>query len=405
MGDIPIEEILLELEQRRDRYPPDRYPVQYATVCFHLGSTLIQARRPEAAVGVLEEAGSMFDRDGLALERAKTLNMQGIAHREIGDLQAAERCFSRAAAMFEDLGEAVERAAALYNLGLVQRDLLGPSGSVAALTEALSLFEVDASEPQASAAARELGMSLLSSGEPAKAIPLLERAVTAALSAADDLSFGNASNALGLAYLGSDRFDDAVEAFREAAAAHPRSVRPEPYAMAKANLALALERSGRPGGARLAALQAKAIPTAPEPVVEQLDGILHRVGSGPGALWEALEEQSDGGIVREELLRWNDLDASQIRAEAKAWIDLQAGAHDGEAKAELILNALLESSPKLMENVISALIAAASDVTAADTWTLQMERAMTRFHIPQWERLRSIFNERAEALGSPLRWT
>lgn len=409
MSDTQMEDILAELRGRREMYPPDRYPVQHATASFHLGVALIQAGQPEPAERVLEDAVKLFDRDGLTSEHAKSLNMLGVAHRDAGSLEEAKGCFAAAVQMFAGEGEKLERAAALYNLGLVHRELGDASRSVEDLKESLRIFEQEEARPASSAASRELGASLLASGGPDDAIPLLERAREEARSTGDDPSFGDASNALGLAYLAVGRTDDAIGAFKEAASADPPSVRPAAHAMAKANLATALERKGAFDRARMAALQARAIEVAPGPVRQQVGEILDRVGSSPGSLWRVLDNEGDDeATVRDELLRWARLEEAERRGELSVWIHSQSASETrGEDRAELWLKVLLELPPGPMETLVASAVAAAEtlDEAAASKWASQTGRAMTRFHIPQWERIRSTFDRCAEKTGSALRWT
>jgi tetratricopeptide (TPR) repeat protein len=336
-----------------------------ALALFRQGVELTNAGKGAEAVPVLRAAVALFERE----ERAKALNVLGAALRLSGQFDEATATFEEAAAGLEG----AERGAVLYNLGLAKRD----AGD---LESARDAFERARDVLDAPAIVRELGTTLLQSGDVGAAIQLLEEALRG--------GSNEAANPLGLAYLAAGRIDEAVYAFRRALAAHPRSIRPHEHAMAKANLALAYERSGDPYNARLAARQALGVPDAPNAVVEQARSILGRVGPGDGNLIAVLEQEPRDrwlGIVREEVVRWAD--AGDKRAELAEWIDRLRGREDAVDLAEAWLAALLELPPPAME----ALIVAAREVTD-DAWLRDVvEAASARFHTPQLLRLRSSF--------------
>jgi len=347
-----------ELEERVGRYDAERYPVQRATALFHLGSLLADgdaARAREA----LAESVVLFARAGLAIEAAKAQNALGAAHREAGADEAAADCFRDAARAFAGCGARREEAAALFNLGLV-------TGSRDALEHARALFAAEGARREEAAAAREVGASLLSDGEAEAAIPFLQRA--------RELGDPAAPNALGLARLAAGDAGAAAELFREAAAVHPLSVRPAGYAMAKANLALALEQAADVRRARLAARQALGVATAPPAVREQASAVLGRVGEGRGDLAPVLAEEPPeraATSARDEVTRWADADPAEREAEAVAW------AGDDDA-AEVLLGAVLELPSAQFEAVLGALVPARP----------QLERVASRFHAPQELRVR-----------------
>jgi tetratricopeptide (TPR) repeat protein len=359
---------ILELERRLERYPPARYPVQRATALFHLG-TLLTGNDPQRGLALLEESTALFERAGLALEAAKARNAVGVALRELGELYRAAAAFRACAAAFAAAGAEAEQGAALYNLGLVLRTG-GDRAAAEPLERALALLPEGRARL---AAARELAALLLEQDEPERAVQVLEREQPTKGDAA-------AANVLGLAYLATERYDDAVAALRSAAAGFPRSAHPREHAMAKANLALAHERAGRPAQARLCARQALATAEPDEAVRAQAHAVLGRLGDPPGDLARACaNEPREGwpGLVREELSRWGG-DRRAAEREAAAWV----AAQDDE-RAEALLAALLELPPEPFQAVLGTVLAAGDEETRA-----QLERAASLFHAPQELRVR-----------------
>src|SRR5919201_5238471 len=97
-----------ELERRLARFPPERYPVQHATVQFHLGVALVNAGRPAEAERALQIAARLFSPDRLPAEHAKTTNVRGAALRLAGRLDEAAAAFVQAADEFQAAGLQVE---------------------------------------------------------------------------------------------------------------------------------------------------------------------------------------------------------------------------------------------------------------------------------------------------------
>jgi tetratricopeptide (TPR) repeat protein len=399
-----------ELERRLARYPPERYPVQHATIQFHLGVALGDAGRLPEAERALDAALRLFHPDRLPAEHAKATNARGAVLRLGGRPAEAAAAFRSAAAAFAAAGLPVDEGAALFNLGLVQREL--GDGDAAAASFALARERLDprTAPAGAAAAARELGATLLGAGRLGAAREALEAALALARRADDQAGLGAAANVLGLTHLAAGRPAEAVEAFRTAVAAHPRSLRPGEFAMAKANLALAHERAGDQARARLAAVQAAGTPAAAEPVRLQAEGVLGRVDRRPGAILDVLDlEPVDGWAVavREELARWLDADPEERRAEAGAWVDGQlARPAAGGDLAHALLAALLELPGEAMDRLIGATLEALDrrDEAAAARFRSQLSGAMARFHVPQWQRLADRFNRAAALLGQEPSW-
>jgi tetratricopeptide (TPR) repeat protein len=380
---------IAELEERLVRYPADRYPVQHATTQFHLGLELTNAGRPGEAEQALRIALSLFEPTGLDRERGKTLNALGAALRAAGRPAEAATEFSEAAEVLEG----AERGAALYNLGLVRRECGDDPQALVAFERARDLFDAGSTPAEAGAAGRELGATLLRAGDVASAISALERSLDLAEGAGDEDGLGAAANALGLAHLAEGRTGEAVDALRRAIASHPRSIRPQAHAMAKANLALAYEQAGDAPRARLAAGQALGVNEAPEAVVEQARALLSRLGRGDGDLFAVLQEESRErwpALVREEVVRW--VDAEDRVDEVAAWIDgILENPDDAVDLAEAWFAALLELPTAEMETVIAAALNSVRD-RDANLFRLTVDSASARFHTPQLLRLR-------EALG------
>jgi hypothetical protein len=403
-------ETIEELERRLARFPPERYPVQHATAQFHLGVALVNAGRPAEAERALEVAAELFAPDRLPAEHAKTTNARGAALRLAGRLEEAAAAFDQAAGEFQAAGLRLEQGAAQFNLALVQRELGDPDAAVASLQQAGERLDPRRSPVEAAAASRELGATLLGVGRLQAAKQALAAALALGRRAGDQAGVGAAANLLGLVELAVGDPVRAAEAFRTAVAAHPRSLRPGEFAMAKANLAVAWERAGDHARARLAALQAAGTPTAAEPVLAQARGVLERVGARPGALLEVLDcEPRDQWPValREELARWLDAGPDQRRAEARAWITGQLDRPPVAVDlAEAWLGTLLELPGDAMDRVIGATLEALGELDAATAarFRSQVSGAMPRFHLPQWQRLAASFNQAAAHLGQEPAW-
>jgi tetratricopeptide (TPR) repeat protein len=398
------------LEERLGRYPPGRYPVQHATAQFHLGLALTEAGRLDEAETALTTAAGLFPPDRLQVEHAKATNALGVVFRLAGRPEAAATAFRKAAALFEAAGLTVEQGAALFNLGLVQRELGDTQAAVGCFEEARARLDPDRVPIEAAAAARELGAALLVGGELDAARAALEAAMELAGRAGDQAGLGAAANILGLAQLAGDLPEQAVEAFRSAVAGHPRSLRPEEYAMAKANLALAYERAGDRPRARLTAGQAVSVAGAAAPVLAQARAILDRLGDQPGTLLQVLDLEVPERwlpILREELARWVAADPVVRVAEAGAMVDgVLARPAAAQDLAEAWLAALLELPPEEMTGLIRAALQAVRerDATSAGRLRSVVTRAMARFPIPQWTRLEHTFAHVAAGLGLDGSW-
>jgi tetratricopeptide (TPR) repeat protein len=407
---IEVENALDEFEQRLARYPAERYPVQHATAQFHRGVLLTDADRLEEAAQALDIALSLFPPDGLPVEHAKATNARGVVFRLAGQLDDAVSAFERAATAFAAAELPVDHGAALFNLGLVHRDRDDPNAAADCFRQARKRFDADGAPGNAAAAARELGAALLVSGDLEEAREPLEAAMSLADRAADTAGLGAAANLLGLVHLGADRPDDAVTAFRDALGAHPRTVRPGEHAMAKANLALGYERLGATEHAYLAAVQALGVPDAPEPVREQATATVERLGHRYGAVLAVLDQEPQERwpvLVREEMARWSDAEPSQRRAESAGWLDGQLARPAAATElAEAWLGGLLELPPDAMTTLIRDMleVLADRDEEQVEEFRVTVSRTVVRFPIPQWMRIKDIFNEVATELGQEPSW-
>lgn len=398
-----------ELRQQLRRYDPERYPVQHATAQFHLGVMLLQGGELEEAAAALRTAEQLFA--PLPVEQAKARNMLGAVRRQQGAIAEATDAFSAAAAVFDQQDMAQEHGAALYNLGLVHVEAGRFAEAATCFDDAERRFAAEKLGGQSAAAARELGTTQLSAGDLEAAVEALERAMDLAERTLDEPGRGAAANALGLAHLASQHSEDAVEAFQTAVGTNPRNVRPEGYAMAKANLALALERAGDVPRARLAARQALGVRAGvPGPVATQAADILDRLGTGTDELHDVLDtlpSEQWPAVLREELARWLDADVEERQAAAGAWIDGQlTRAAQGADLAYVLLDVVLELPPSAMETLITALLDAldSRDDQARERFRSDMSRAMIRFHGPQWLRMKDLFNRIATERGEAAAW-
>lgn len=402
-------EALRHLEAELRRHPADRYPVQHATAAFHLGSVHLAEGRAGAALEPLLTAVRLFD--ALPVERAKALNMLGVAHRSVGATTEAGDAFSEAARGFARSDQPLEEAAATYNLGLVALDRGDRQSALGAFRHALRRFSDGGAEAQASAAGRELGAVLLTGGQAEEALEVLEQAMVDAQRAGDLAALGAAANVAGLAHLAVDQPAAAVDAFRSAAGAHPRGVRAEGYAMAKANLALAHERLGDQPRARLAARQARDTPGAPEAAREQATSLLARLPPADDDLLVLLDDEPEErlpSVLREELVRWVDTSVSEQRALAGGLVRGQLERRGRSVElAAAWLGVLLElpatSMALLVERIVEALEGAPEDERRR--FRSDTARGMATFHVPQLLRLRDAFRAASERRGAEASWS
>lgn len=398
-GESAIARLRLEL----DRYPAERYPVQHATASFHLGVLFLQAQRYAEAAEVLARSVELFRPDGLKAEHGKARNMLGVALRSLGRLAEAAKEFGAAASFLGEAGLVTERGAALFNRGLALKQLGDRRGARDCLLEAAERLPEDTVPAQASAAERELGVLDLEEGDFEAAEEHFRVAGRLARVSNEHPSIAAADNALGLAILGLERWDEAAEAFRSAAGASPRSIRSQEYAMAKANLALALSRSRDREGARLAARQALRAPSVPAPVAQQAEAVLDEVGRDPGGLYSiamAAHPETRSPIIREEVLRWLD-EAPPIRGNEVALFLEGVSDHDpGEALTEAFLGVLLELPPDHMEALVADVVQVISRwrVQASGRYRSRLSRVIARFHPPQMVRLEDALARAEEGM-------
>lgn len=400
-----------QLEERLRRYPAERYPVQHATAQFHLGVALADLGELDGAEAALVRAAELFDPRALSSEHGKALNALGSVLRMAGRPEQAAKVFLRAAAAFQAADVPGERGAACFNLGLVRREMDDIQGATAVFAEARRLFEEGNAPAYAAAAARELGGVRFAAGDLDAAREVLEQSVDLAARAGDEAGAGAAANVLGLVELAAGRPREAVDAFAVAAAAHPRGVRREEHAMAKANLALALEAAGEQRSARIAVRQALGVRSAPAAVRAQAEAALGRLGAEADDVVAVVEEEQDSGariaIVREELARWLDARDAERPAEAGAWIDAQlARPAASVALAEAWVGGLLELPPADLRAVIRSVVEALRErpADAQESFRSDVARAAARFHVPQLLRLRDEFNRMAVELGEQPVW-
>lgn len=399
------------LTTRLGRYPVSRYPVQHATLRFHLGTALLHAGSVGGALEALAAAREVFGRVGMRLEGAKATNMLGVALREAGRQAEAHDAFGEAAAEFAALGQPVEQAAADYNLGLVRRDSGDLEGAYRSWQRAREAFTAAGRAAQAAAATREHGACLLRSGDLDRALPLLEEAAVLAEAAGDGPGLGATANALGLGRLAAGDVGAAVAAFRRALGAFPRNLRAADYAMGKANLALTYEQAGEPARARLAARQAQAVPVAAPAVVAQARQVLARLPDTSQDLMTVLDAEPAQGwaaVIREEVLRLQDEPATERLAGITGFVGgvlaRPGAAYDLTAA---LLSVFLELPPASYEEMVTALVRATAGRPEPETERAHavIRSAMARFPLPQWQRLAATCNAAAARVGQPATWS
>ncbi len=356
--------------RRRDR---DRYPIQHATAAFHLGTALISAGLLDEAITNLSDAAALFPVDRLPVEHAKATNMRGVARRDRGDWHAAAEDFGRAAALFAEAGHRLEEAAGWHNQGLALRDGGDLAGAAAAFEHALATFVEADLRDHAGMTARELGLTRYTDGDLDGAADALDRAMDLARRAGDREALGVAANTRGIVHLAAEEPGRALEMFEQAVGAHPRTVRPAEHAMARANLALAADRTGQPDHAVLAARQALAIPDAAPEVAALARDVLARLGDDPQVLVRVLEAEPSErhvGILRAELTRIAAL--TDRGAHDRCWVRaLAADPERGLAWAEAWLEVVLEQPPEAFDASVRATVQAIGELDRGDRGAAQ----------------------------------
>lgn len=406
-----MDERLAELRTLLLRHRADRYPVEHATLQFHLGATLLEFDRHDQAVTALRVSAELFEARGRHVERAKALNLLGAALLHLDDTEGATQALVSAATLFETHEQHLELGAARFNLGLVHRRQGDHRSAASCFSAALERFEHAELPHQASAAARELGASRLELGATPAAAEILERACELAEATGDRLHVGAAANLLGLARLAGDEPQAAAEAFRLAASAYPHQLDAPNHAMVTANLALAHEQLGDVARARLAAWRATTISDAAPPVLEQANAVLHRLGRPGGDLVSVLDDaptQRWAAELAPSLTAMLDAETLERERLLGAWIDGQvAEGRDGTALAAALLDVLLELPPDQLKTLVRGLLLALQDRAheQAGRFRSQSRRAMARFHVPQWQRLEAIFQEVAAEVGDDGEWS
>lgn len=399
------------LRDRLGRHPADRYPMQHALAQLHLGSRLFELGALEEAIEALATAAALFG-ERLPVEHATALNQLGAVLRQAGRDAQARGAFSRAAAVFETHQRPAERAAATFNLGLVAAGAGDHAGAAEAFATALAAFGELGQAASRGAASRELGRALLAMDRVPEALSAFTTGLADAGQTGDRMALGDALNGLGLAHLAAGTAEDAADAFRAAADAHPRGVRPDQHAMAKANLALALEALADLPGARIAARQAAAIEAAAGAVRAQAGAVLSRAGEpGPEGdllnVLDGLERDAWPAMVRGEVTRWLELDRADRIGELRTFVS-GAVARGGTAPelAEAFFGVVLEQPPDMTALLVDDVMAAVGALPdeAVELFRSATGRALPRFAMPQWFRLRGLLTEAAAASGVAGGW-
>lgn len=409
-GDRDVAAVEEELRRELARRDPGRYPVQHATACFHLGSTLISLRRPDEAVEVLVRAARLFPDDGMPVEHAKAMNMLGVALRDRGDTADAAIAFARAGELFAAHDHRLELAATRHNEGLVLRDLGDPGSAAEAFRAALDTFVAADARETASSAARELGACLLDLDRLDDAATVLEQAQDLARRGAGREALGAAANVLGLVHLRAGQHDRARACFEDAAGAHPPTVRPAEHAMARANLALACERLGDHDAARLAARQAAAFDDAAPDVRAQARAVLDRLGDDPGVLVRSLSTLPRDrwlATVREEVRRLGSVTDGELDTHLDAWlVGVAARPEHAVALHEAWFGVVLELPPEPFRRQLDALAerVEALEPEVAEATRAVASRAMAGFPVPQWMRLRDTLTAIERDRGRETTW-
>ncbi len=387
MADFSLE----KLQRALERFPRDRFPVKHAFIQRQIG--LVSASNGEFAdaEAAFRFALEIYGED-LPVERGDTLNALGAVLRDSGRLEKAAEAFQKAITLLTPTKQVAESGIAHYNLGLVLRELGSESEASAAFELAVASLKPESHPSELGAALRELGSILLTGGKLDEALSFLKRSLDLAAGGGDRAGLGASANLLGLARLALGDGEGATESFAESASAHALTLRPEGHTMAKANLALAYEATGRLDRARLSAQQALSVDAAPSMVTQQAQAILERLGpdynlhvvldNEPTAGW--------GGILRDEIGHWARLDQPRRRELAISWITGQTSRPETAVeRLEVLFNAMLELSPESFDLIAGALVEAtlSLDEKTSAAFYASSSRAAAYFQVPQMTRI------------------
>ncbi|MFP5377661.1 MAG: hypothetical protein ACLGIO_12895, partial [Acidimicrobiia bacterium] len=110
-------------------------------------------------------------------------------------------------------------------------------------------------------------------------------------------------------------------------------------------------------------------------------------------------------VVREELARWVDAEERARAAEAAAWVAGQAGRRDRAVDlAEAFLAALVELPPAALDAVVAGVVGAVAAAGDPAALVRPWSRALARFPVPQWMRLRERFERASAEVGLDAAW-
>jgi D-serine deaminase-like pyridoxal phosphate-dependent protein len=217
-----------------------------------------------------------------------------------------------------------------------------------------------------------------------------------------------AANVLGVVALADDDPEGAVAAFLDAAGAHPRSVRPSQHAMARSNLALAHERAGSPAHAALAARQALAMAALPADARQQAEQVARRCATDGDPLVVVLAggaPTDHAGLLRAELARVLATGPHAAHEHAAAVAAAVAAHPDRVTLSETWLDAVLEQPPEPFRVLLEAYVVAAErDEDTRHEVARALDRAMVRFHAPQWMRVRDTVAKAAQEQAAAAPW-
>ena len=190
---------------------------QHPRAWFQLGKyEIMSGKSREALAESLVRALVVQNRLGSTTGRADVVNAMGVAHQELGELEAAQERYREAAELRRAAGDRRGLAASLKNLAML--DLVAGRAAPAAAGLAQALAEAQAVGDPATTADIENALGGLDEerGRYSAALPHFRRALQLRREMGDDLLIGESLDSVGFCYYLLGDFDDALTYWQQA---------------------------------------------------------------------------------------------------------------------------------------------------------------------------------------------
>ena len=240
-------QFLLKSIQARSR--DDAPNADLARVMKKIGKVLAKRGEQDAALSYFQNALDQFERLGQTLEVAELLNRSAWLHREKDDYEGARVIAGRALKLLEGTEPNIVFGYVMNMLGCIEFNLGNWDKSRDLLLEALKVAEKVGSEQLCKVASTNLGNTLWKLGEWKPAMQYYKLNLELSESEGDLWDLITAYNNVGVIEFGRGNFHAAAESFEKSVRIDEKIGALEHEALARENLAEALEMLGRWGDA------------------------------------------------------------------------------------------------------------------------------------------------------------